>query len=94
MKAKGAKPPKNQKPQTPRPRGETFPQIKGKVIESVEAAADEGELYVTISFNDKTRLYFDVSPDEPTFHVEAEYGSLKTGNFRSIKRWPRISTER
>jgi hypothetical protein len=94
MKSKGAKTPKTPKHQTSREHAETFPQVKGKVIESVEASADDSDLYVTINFNDTTTLNFNIMVDEPTFNVKADYGRWKAGNFHPIKHWPRISTQR
>jgi len=86
MKAKA----KAQSKTSPRRRVFTFPQVNGKVIESVEASADEGECNITININDQTKLSFDICPEEPQFHVIADYASWKTGNFRAIKRWGRL----
>jgi hypothetical protein len=59
-----------------------FPQVKGKVIESVEIDADVNA--ITILFQDKTALSFKL---EPGLTVFPELSDWKTGNWRGIKRW-------
>jgi hypothetical protein len=59
-----------------------FPQVKGKIVESVEIDADVNA--ITILFQDKTALSFKL---EPGLTVFPELSDWKTGNWRGIKRW-------
>jgi len=90
MKVKRKKIGKTRQREAPRRTVTTFPQVNGKVIESVEASSDDNELNITINIDDRTALDFVVVPDATTFHVMADYADWKTGNFRAIKRWPRV----
>jgi hypothetical protein len=60
-----------------------FTEIQGKTLEAVEV--DPDVTAITILFEDKTALSFDL---DPMLLVFPELGSLKTGNWRSRKRWP------
>ena len=40
-----------------------------------------------LRFQDKTLLHFII---EPGFTLETEYSSVKTGNWRCLKKWPLI----
>jgi hypothetical protein len=66
-----------------------FPEIKGKVLESVELALEDDENYISLSFADKTALHFDLEP-QPGFTVQADYADWKTHNMRRIKTWPAL----
>ncbi|HKV93690.1 MAG TPA: hypothetical protein VJW20_14175 [Candidatus Angelobacter sp.] len=70
---------------TTKPRSEflRFPEVKGKTVDCVEIDPDVQS--ITILFSDKTALSFDL---DPMLVVFPEMASLKTGNWRSIKRWP------
>jgi hypothetical protein len=59
-----------------------FPQVKGKIVESVEIDPDVEA--ITILFQDKTALSFDLDPRVVIF---PELSDWKTGNWRGIKRW-------
>ena len=61
-----------------------FPQVKGKILESVEFSTRAEYHAITLCFRDKTELVFDL---EPGFTVFTEYADWKTGNGRPIKRW-------
>ncbi|HET9365130.1 MAG TPA: hypothetical protein VFP71_09005 [Candidatus Angelobacter sp.] len=65
-----------------------FPEVKGKTVESVEIDPDVQCL--TILFSDKTALSFDL---DPMLVVFPELASLKTGNWRCIKRWPALRSK-
>ncbi|HET9281158.1 MAG TPA: hypothetical protein VFR24_04275 [Candidatus Angelobacter sp.] len=67
----------------PRSRMLRFSEVKGKTLEAVEV--DPDVTAITILFEDKTALSFDL---DPMLLVFPELGSLKTGNWRSRKRWP------
>ena len=60
-----------------------FSEVKGKTLEAVEV--DPDVTAITILFEDKTALSFDL---DPVLLVFPELGSLKTGNWQSRKRWP------
>lgn len=60
-----------------------FPEVKGKTLEAVEV--DPDVTAITVLFEDKTALSFDL---DPVLLLFPELGSLKTGNWRSRKRWP------
>jgi hypothetical protein len=59
-----------------------FPQVKGKIVASVEVDPDVQA--ITILFQDKTALSFDL---DPRLVVFPELSNWKTGNWRGIKRW-------
>ncbi len=59
-----------------------FPQVKGKIVESVDVDPDVQA--ITILFQDKTALSFDL---DPRLIVFPELSDWKTGNWRGIKRW-------
>lgn len=68
-----------------------FPQVKGKIVESIDI--DPHVEAITILFQDKTVLSFDL---EPQLAVFPEMSGWKSGNWRKIKRWrpvhSRVST--
>ena len=65
-----------------------FLEVKGKTVEAVEI--DPDLTAITILFQDKTVLSFDLDPMLVLF---PELASLKTGNWRSIKRWPALRSK-
>jgi hypothetical protein len=65
-----------------------FPQVKGKIVESVEIDADLNA--ITILFQDKTALSFDL---EPRLTVFPELSDWKNGDWRGIKRWRAIHSK-
>jgi copper chaperone CopZ len=65
-----------------------FPEVKGKIVESVEI--DPAVQAITIVFQDKTALSFDL---EPSLTVFPELSVSKTGNWRGIKRWPAVRSK-
>ena len=65
-----------------------FLEVRGKTLESVEV--DPDLTVITISFQDKTVLSFDL---DPMLVVFPELGNMKTGNWRSIKQWPMIQSK-
>jgi hypothetical protein len=65
-----------------------FPQVKGKTVESVEIDADLNA--ITILFQDKTALSFDL---DPRLTVFPELSDWKTGNWRGIKRWQALHSK-
>jgi hypothetical protein len=65
-----------------------FPEVKGKTLEAVEV--DPDLTAITVLFQDKTVLSFDL---DPMLVVFPELASLKTGNWRSIKRWAALRSK-
>jgi hypothetical protein len=66
-----------------------FPQVRGKTIRLIEFYSDECDHNITLTFNDRTKLSFDIYP-EPRFSIMADYSDWTTGNWRPIKRWQRL----
>jgi len=64
------------------------PEVKGKIVEAVEV--DPGLQAITILFQDKTALSFDLDPLLVAF---PELSDWKTGNWRGIKRWRAIQSK-
>ena len=65
-----------------------FPEVKGKTVEAVEI--DPDFTAITILFEDKTALSFDL---DPVLVVFPELANLKTGNWRSLKKWPALRSK-
>jgi hypothetical protein len=93
------KQPRRKSSTTPKPEppaaGETpasFPEVKGKTLESVKLGLGDEENYIELSFQDQTALVFDIQP-YVGFTVRADYGDWKTHNWRAIKRWPPFTSE-
>ncbi|SRR5579871_3058172 len=67
-----------------------FEEIRGKTVEFVEVFT-AGEYHaIDLRFQDKTAIHFVI---DPGFIMETEYADWKTGNSRTIKRWPLIHSE-
>ena len=63
-----------------------FPEVKGKIVQNVEADPDA----ISIIFQDKTILSFEVD----SVHIlYPELSDWKTGNSRSIRKWPAIRSK-
>jgi hypothetical protein len=63
-----------------------FPEVKGKIVDSVEMDAE----VIAILFQDKTQLSFDL---DPQLTVYPELADFKTGNLRSMKQWPALRSK-
>jgi copper chaperone CopZ len=80
---------KGKRSRTKSPRQLTyFREVKGKIVENVEIDPDLNA--ITILFQDKTALSFDL---EPRLTVFPELSDWKTGNWRGIKRWRAIHSK-
>ena len=79
---------KTKRSRKPRSRFLRFPEVKGKTVEAVEI--DPEVTAISILFEDKTVLSFDL---DPALVVFPELASLKSGNWRSIKRWPAMHSK-
>jgi hypothetical protein len=62
-----------------------FEEAKGKSLDYIEFFTAGGYHSLDIVFEDKTSVHFVI---EPVFTLDAEYSDSKTGNLRSIKKWP------
>ncbi len=68
-----------------------FPQARGKTLADIYLTSDADLNCITLSFDDKTELLFDIVP---CLTIQAEYSDWKTGDQRVLKRWPRMRSER
>jgi hypothetical protein len=68
----------------------TFPQVKGKRMEKIELRTSADYHAITLEFQDKTSVGFEI---QPGFTVQAAYADFKTGESR-VKTWPEIVSHR
>lgn len=73
-------------------RKSAFPEVTGKVVESVEMKPSDPGYSIGIIFTDRTFLSFDVEP-QMTFTIAPELSDWKTGNYKPLKRWPSVQNE-
>ena len=71
---------------SPKKRSRRFAEVRGKIVDSVEIDAD----VIGIFFQDKTALTFDV---DSVHIIYPELSDWRTGNSRSIKKWPEIRSK-
>jgi hypothetical protein len=64
-----------------------FPEMKGKIVNSIELMPSENGYSIGIMFQDRTFLSFDV---EPYITVFPELSDWKTKNYKPLKRWRTI----
>ena len=64
-----------------------FPQVNGKRVESVELWLDSDCRAITVWFQDRTCLHFNLECD---LAVKADYFNWRSGEQRVIKRWPQV----
>lgn len=72
-------------------RSHRFEDVRGKIVDFVEFFTGRDFHCVDVRFQDKTSFTFEI---DPTFVVEPMYSDWKTGNWRPIKRWPLIDSDR
>jgi hypothetical protein len=67
-------------------------EVKGKVVDRVEIFLAAEDSSIVVRFDDQTSLGFGVEPGFTLIpeHYDFKTGNLKTGDLRSIKRWPPI----
>lgn len=68
-----------------------FPEVKGKVLESVEFASSSDYHAISLYFKNKTALDLII---DPCFTVHADYLDRKSGERRVLKNWPLIHSRR
>jgi len=61
-----------------------FPEVKGKIIQTVELFISTDECIIDIGFQDNTALSFDV---EPCVVIMPELSDWKTGEYKPLRRW-------
>ena len=64
-----------------------FPELRGRVVETVEFYSSDEYHYVSVRFNDQTEFFFDIEI-ENRLKVSPELVKWKEGNSRVLKRWP------
>lgn len=67
-----------------------FPQAKGKITEKVEFFTTGAYHSITIDFEDKTSLNFEI---EPGFTINAELQQRRKGETEVLFEWPPIPSE-
>jgi hypothetical protein len=67
-----------------------FEEFRGKIVEFAEVYTAGDYHAIDIRFQDKTALHFVI---DPCFILESEHSDWKTGNLRTIKRWPLIRSQ-
>jgi hypothetical protein len=72
-----------------RTRRPSFPEIKDKIVDSVEVHNTDIGVAIGIMFKDRSYLCFDV---EAEMTVTPDLSDWKTGNYRPLKRWRPITT--
>ena len=65
----------------------TFPQARGRTVETVEVIAESDHHSVTIRFQDNTDLELMI---DPALAFRAVLYDWKSGSQRELKRWPAI----
>jgi hypothetical protein len=69
-----------------------FPELRGRVVETVEFYSSDEYHYVSVRFDDQTEFFFDIEI-ENRLKVQPELMKCKEGNSRVLKRWPTFRTE-
>jgi hypothetical protein len=62
-----------------------YPEVRGKVVDYISHSIDDGMLYITVSFKDKTAFTLRYACD--MFVVGADIGDWKTGNNAIIREY-------
>lgn len=63
-----------------------FPELRGRVVETVEFYSSDEYHYVSVRFDDQTEFFFDIEI-ENRLRVSPELVKWKEGNSRVLKRW-------
>lgn len=67
-----------------------FEEIQGKTVDYAEVYTSGEYHSIAIYFQDKTLFHFTI---DLGFTMETQYADVKTGNWRTRKRWPLIHSE-
>src|SRR5262249_60551484 len=65
-------------------------EVRGKTVDFVELYTSGEYHAIDVRFQDKTALHFII---DPGFTLETDYSDWKTGNWRPLKRWPRLHSQ-
>ena len=65
----------------------TYPEVHGKVVDFISHSIEDGMLYFTVRFKDKTDFSLRYACD--MFVVGADFCDVKTGNFDMIREYMR-----
>ena len=68
----------------------SFPEVKGKIVESVELSADPDYYGITFHFQDKSTLTFIIEPCLITFPVLADWTE---GEEKTVKRYKPVRSK-
>ena len=71
------------------PTRQDFPEVKDKVVSSVEVSSETEGLGITVRFHDQTTLHFDI---ESCIVVSPVYAQWKKGEETVLKRWKPIQS--
>lgn len=69
-----------------------YMEVQGKTVDYAELWTGPGNCSVTLWFQDKTCLHFNLEP-EPRLGIQANYFDCKTGDQRVLKRWPVVLSD-
>src|SRR5215472_17263313 len=64
-----------------------YPEVHGKVVDFITNSVEDGMLYFTVRFTDKTDFSLRYACD--MFVVGADFCDIKTGNFEMIREYMR-----
>jgi len=62
----------------------SFPEVKGKIVESIELTAEPGYYGINVNFTDNTAMVFSIEPFVMAFPY---FGDWKTGERKILKQW-------
>lgn len=71
------------------PTRQDFPEVKDKIVSSVEVSTESDYFGITISFHDHTTLNFTL---ESFLLVSPAYSQWKQGEETVLKQWPSIQS--
>lgn len=64
-----------------------YPEVRGKIVDFISHEVQDGTLYVTVWFEDRTR--FSVRYRCDMVLAGAEFGQMKKGNLKVIREYPK-----
>ena len=65
-----------------------FPGVNGRVVEKIEMFTTDEYHSIIVSFQDKTALTLAI---DPGFTVQGTLDDVKTGDIRTMHRWPPVA---
>jgi hypothetical protein len=70
-------------------RARKYPDVKGKVVKSIRESQSDYGIDIVVEFTDKTAMTWTVRPRAV---VEPELLGWKTGNGKTLRRYPALTT--